>query len=38
MAGALLGNAVDMGRMSHQLPVLACNTPADIHQIELMID
>ncbi|KIZ07639.1 Metacaspase-2 [Monoraphidium neglectum] len=37
MAGALLGNMVDRGRLSHQLPTLACDKPVDIHQIQLMI-
>ncbi|GBF96663.1 metacaspase type I [Raphidocelis subcapitata] len=37
LAGALLGSAMDTKRMSHQLPVLACDKPVDIHQIQLMI-
>lgn len=37
LAGALLGSAMDTTRMSHQLPVLACDKPVDIHQIQLMI-
>lgn len=37
LAGALLGSAMDVGRMSHQLPVLCCDKPVDIHQIQLMI-
>jgi hypothetical protein len=37
LAGALLGNLMDKSRMSHQLPVLCCDKPVDIHQIQLMI-
>lgn len=37
LAGSLLGSAIDRGRMAHQLPVLCCDKPVDIHQIQLMI-
>jgi hypothetical protein len=30
LAGALLGSAMDTTRMSHQLPVLACDKPVDV--------
>ena len=37
LAGAMLGSVMDKSRMAHQLPVLCCDKPADIHQIQLMI-